>query len=325
MTSQALHELERQIQAAGRIAVILHVSPDGDTCGSALALRRALMFKGKQVEVLCDDPIPRIYQDLDGADAVRAPESVDGAPFDAAIAVDVADRDRMGRCLAVFDRALHTAQIDHHSTNPGYAGVNFIRTPLSATAVLVKEAVDALGAPLDKKTAHCLFVGVSTDTGNFKQENTDPEALALAARCVEAGVDIAAVTRRVFDVRPLCQVKLIARALSGMEVFHHGQLAMLELSWRDFEETQSLPEHTEGIVNFGINTEGVRVACLLSEKNGGINCSLRALPPHNMAKVAKALGGGGHALAAGCTLDTSIAKAYQMMRDILIKELDQAE
>ncbi len=322
-----IRNLSEAIESAGRIALILHISPDGDTCGSALALRRAFVLCGKTVEVVCDDPVPRLYKDLPDAEKTVLPDALRNAPpFDLALAVDVGDRGRMGESARVFDAARHTAQIDHHATNPEYAALNVLCTPLSATGVLAGELIDALGVPMDLPIAECLFAAVATDTGNFKQQNTDAASLRLAARCVEAGLDVQPMTRRLFDLRPFCQSQLLGRALCGMALFLGGRLAMMRLTKEDFAESGALPEHTEGIVNFGINTAGVQIACLLSEAGeNGVKCSMRSLPPHDVSRVAVSFGGGGHALAAGCTRGLSMDEAYDALRDALTRELERAE
>lgn len=321
MKGQNLAKLTEHIHAAHRIALIMHVSPDGDACGSAFALRRALLHIGKQVTTVCDHPVPHIYTDLDGADALVTPETVTGQRFDLSIAVDVADRARMGLSVAVFDAAQTTAQIDHHQTNPRYAQVNFVKSPLSATAVLIMALIDALDVALDFPIAHCIFVGVATDTGNFKQQNTDPQSLEVAARCLAVGVDPSKVTRRVFDMRPLQQIKLMGRAFESMTLHGDGCIALMTLSKQDFEETGALPEHTEGIVGFGINTEGVKMACVMSNPEDKIRCSFRSEPPYDVAHVAGAMGGGGHVLAAGCTLDPPEEAARGRVIEEMEKEL----
>lgn len=323
--TKELRELTDAMLEANRIALILHVSPDGDTCGSALALRRGLLFFGKEVRVFCDDPVPHIYADLDGAAEVKSPEAAEGGAFDLAIAVDVGDRRRMGQCTMIFDAAQRTAQLDHHGTNPAYAQINCIRSPLSATCILVAEALEALGAPFDLPTATCLFVAVATDTGNFKNESTDAEALQLAAHCIEIGLNAEEITRRIFDVRPLCQTRLMGRALSGIETYADGHIAVMRLSRMDFLETGSLSEHTEGIVNYGINTQGVRLACLLSEQESRIKCSFRSVSPYDVSRVATQFGGGGHALAAGCAMRLTLQAAFEKILPALQAELERAK
>lgn len=321
MKGRNLQKLTEHIRAAHRIALILHISPDGDACGSAFALRRALLRLDKKVTAVCDQPAPHIYADMDGADALVTPETVAGQRFDLSIAVDVADRARMGRSVSVFDAGQMTAQVDHHQTNPNYAQINFVKFPLSATGVLVMELIDALDVPLDLPLAHCLFVAIATDTGNFKQQNTDPAALAAAARCLEAGVEPSKVTRRVFDMRPAQQVKLIGRAFESMTLHAEGRIALMTLTKQDFDETGALPEHTEGIIGFGINTEGVKMACLMSCPVDKVRCSFRSDFPYDVARVAGRLGGGGHVLAAGCTLDPPEEAARERVLEEMKKEL----
>ena len=214
------------IHDAQSILLISHIFPDGDTCGSALALRRALLSLGKDVACCCEHSVPDIYTMLDGADTIVHPDALAGRAFDLAISIDVADEGRMGSgCAALFVAARRTAQIDHHGTNPCYADTNVIRSPLSATGVLVTELLDALEVPFDRKIAECLYVAVATDTGNFKQANADAAAFSVAARCIGCGFDIAAISRRVFDLKPVCQVKLFGAALSSLQTSHGGEMA----------------------------------------------------------------------------------------------------
>ena len=132
------------IQDAQNILLISHIFPDGDTCGSALALRRALISLGKDVTCCCEHSVPEIYKMLDGASAIESPAAHAGRIFDLAISIDVSDPERMGAgCGELFVNARHTAQIDHHGTNPAYAAVNIIRSPLSATGVLIAGLLDA--------------------------------------------------------------------------------------------------------------------------------------------------------------------------------------
>ncbi len=318
--TKAPNELIDALKKAHSIALILHISPDGDTCGSAFALCRALLSLGKRVAIFCDDPVPRIYTDLPCAEAVQMALHADRFQADLAVAMDVGDRQRMGGCVKVFDAASNTAQVDHHPTNPLYAGVNWVRPSACATSVLALELIDALGTPLDAETARCIYVGVATDTGNFKHNNTNPEALQVAARCVEAGVQPSAIVRRVFDLRPVGQVRLIARALSSLELLHDGTVAFMRLTREDFIETGALPEHTEGIIDFAINTEGVLMASLLSEQEDRIKCSLRAVEPYDAGRVAVSFGGGGHQLASGCVFHDTLEQA----RDKIVGAMREA-
>ena len=81
---------------AKRVALLAHISPDGDTLGSTLALRLAFLAMGKQVDVICDGDVPDNLKFLTGSESILHPEDVNGSDYDTAIAVDVSDRSLLG-------------------------------------------------------------------------------------------------------------------------------------------------------------------------------------------------------------------------------------
>ena len=119
------------------------------------------------------------------------------------------------------------------------------------------------------------------------------------------------------------QSKLLGKALDSLSFYEDAQISGISLSLKDFEDCGALPEHSEGIVNFGIDVTGVKMTFLCRETAAGdIRVSLRALAPCNVAKVAARFGGGGHALAAGCTLrDTSLEEAARQLLAAMKEEL----
>ena len=112
------------IRGAETIALCSHVSPDGDTLGSTLALKMGLESLGKRVSIFCQDPVPAKLSMLPGAEQFRRPEDAAQERFDLLIAVDVSDQARMGTCQSLLAQAAQVAQVDHHGTNPAYAQVN---------------------------------------------------------------------------------------------------------------------------------------------------------------------------------------------------------
>lgn len=314
-----IQNLLQAIEQARRIALIMHISPDGDTCGTSLALRRAFSIVGKETYVFCEDAAPKNHQVLHGADSIMPPLATAEA-FDLAIAVDVGDLGRMGSCAGIFHAAKRNAQIDHHGTNTHYAEINFVLSPISATAILAARLIDELSIPFDSVIAECLYVAVASDTGNFKFHNTDPDALRLAARCLELGVDPQAVALRLFDLKPYPQMLLTAKAIESMQLLELGSVALMQLTKDDFLSSGALQEHTEGIINYARNTEGVRMACLLVEHEQKIRCNLRSLFPYDVSGIANRFGGGGHAQSSGCTLDMPLSKARQTLTGALLDE-----
>lgn len=293
---------------AKRMALIAHVSPDGDTLGATLALRLAFLSLGKAVDVICDGDMPGNMSYLEGIDAFIRPEQAEGA-YDTAIAVDVSARNLLGKAEAVFDGAQVRMVIDHHATNKGYGDVNFIRGGESACCLLAYEAILALGVTLTLPMATCLMTGLSTDTGHFQYPSTSPQTLSAAAQLLELGVDISFITRRLYRTESMEKVKLTRIAYQKMHFELGNRVGVIELTARDFEEAGCSAFETGGLVNLALEVEGVRMAVLACERDGAVKCSLRAFEPDTVNDIAARFGGGGHAQAAGVTLHMPMEEA----------------
>ena len=131
-------EIARMIMAADTIAVCSHVCPDGDTLGSAAAMKIAISKLGKKVSLFCDGKVPDQLSFLPGIDEMKIPTGDEG-PFDLMLSVDVSDEKRLGACEKLILRSKHTAQIDHHPTNPLFMEVNSVDGQCPASCILIRE------------------------------------------------------------------------------------------------------------------------------------------------------------------------------------------
>ena len=292
------------IRAAHTVALVSHVNPDGDTIGSTLALKNGLDKLGKKTAVFCQDKVPDNISFLKGVAEYRKPGDAADERFDLLICVDVADVRRMGDCAVLLERCAHTAQIDHHDTNPRYAEYNCVDAKAPATGLVSRELLDRLGVAVDADIAACLYVAISTDTGNYAYNSTSPEAFRVTAELLEAGLPLSQISRRLYRQREMPQVLLMQKALSTLTFHHGGSITSMTLSRKDFADCGALAEHADTLVNYGLDILGVRMAVLARETNvpGEVKLSLRAVEPDNVSEVAKSFGGGGHAQAAGATV-----------------------
>ena len=311
------------IQAAKSIALVCHVSPDGDTVGSALALRQGLTEMGKDVVLFCQHKIPDVLGFLPGAKEFRLPESAD-EPFDLLLCVDVSDEKRMGTCSLLLNRAKATAQVDHHGTNTNYCQANCVDGAAPANSLIIYELLQRLGCAITADVALCLAVGLSTDTGHLTYNSTTPEAYRVMGELVEAGAPIAEAYRLLYRERPPRQVALLAKALESLTFHHEGRITSIRLTQKDFADCGALSEDAEIIVNYGLDVKGVAMCVFAREQaDGAIKLSLRAVAPHRVSGVAQAFGGGGHAQAAGATvqgtLDDVITRVVARMKEELEK------
>lgn len=317
--------IAKALREAESVCVCSHVSPDGDTIGSALAMRLLLTGMGKRVRVFCQDKVPNNMSFLPGAEEISYPET-NADSYDLFLAVDVSDPNRLGTCASLLKRCARTAQIDHHGTNPGYADVNSVDGEASATCTMILEQIHRMGEPLTGEIAECLYAGISTDTGNFSFDCTDAETFRAMGDLMEAGLPLAELSMRIFREREKPQLRLLGRAIENMAFEADGQIAVMNLSRKDFEEFGALSEHSDAIVNFGLETAGTRMAVLAKEsEDGRIKLSLRARAPLTVDDVAAKLGGGGHALAAGISMEGSLKAVTRQVVQAMTERLREQE
>lgn len=308
------------IFASDSILLFAHISPDGDTLGSAIALKLRLESIHKQVVLILDGDIPT-YLDFLPSDGIVKPENApDPSLFDLAIAVDVSCSDRMGGGEAIFKRTKMTAQIDHHQTNDGYAQINFIDGYAPATAVLIyRMLMDQEQTPTLQESI-CLYTALSTDTGNFIYESTNAECFEMMAGLMRSGLPLAKYSRILFREKEHTFVRLLGKALPSLHMFAGGAGAGLRLSQSDMEQIDAQAGHTDGLIDYAIDVVGVKVAYFVRETpEGKVKASLRAIAPYRVDEAAMRFGGGGHRLAAGCGLDMTLDDAQAAIEKALIE------
>ena len=305
------------VQAAGSVLLFCHVSPDGDTLGSALALKLRMTAMGKSVRLFVDGEWPSNLAFLPGMSAAEGPDAaVETA--DLALAVDVSCEERLGACAPAFFAAKRSAVVDHHGSNPGFARINWIDGDAPATAVLVYRLLVELGGSLSRDEAVCLYTGLSTDTGNFIYESTSAESFRMMAALMEAGLPLAEYARRLFRVKELPFVRLLGQALPSLRLTCGGKVAGLTLTAAQMREAGAKAGHTDGLVDYAIDLEGVTMAYFAREtEDGRVKVSLRALEPWHVDQVAVRFGGGGHRLASGLTVNMPLAEAAQAVEAAL--------
>lgn len=295
------------------ITLIAHVSPDGDTLGSCLGLYHALSSVGKTIQVVCDDPVPKIYCILPGAEKIT--NAAMARLCQAVASIDCADVARTGECAALLNDAQDTLNMDHHGTNTAYAKYNYVRT-CAATAELAFEIIHALGIPFSVETATCLYTGLTTDTGNFSYSNTTPDTFKIAAELLSAGIDLPKLNRALFRTTPFRKMRLMALAIERAQFARGNSVVISALTKADYASCNATSEDTEGVIDSLRDIDTVEIAAFLHESDSGaVRVSLRGKSRANVSTIATQFGGGGHRFAAGCSLNMPITEACKQIMD----------
>lgn len=310
------------LKNADNFMLCTHVNPDGDAIGSLLAAGRLLERMGKRCTMVSMHGVPDKMRYLAGAERVLTPDQAADMVFDAALAVDVADERRMGDALVLYRKAPVTLQIDHHPTNPGYADHNVIDGSAAATGEMIVALYEALGVPLDKEAADMLYCAINTDTGNFCFNSVRPYTFECMEKLMAAGLDLAENARRLFMTKSCAHAAALGKALSTLTYFAGGRATYMYLSKEDKLACNAKDEDLHGIVNYGLYLDGVEMTFMADEVDGGWKYSLRALPGGDVSDIAMMLGGGGHKLAAGCTVNAPLEETACTIMAAMEKKLE---
>jgi len=307
------------IRRARHIVLACHVSPDGDALGSMLGLALALAPLGKDLTLLSQDGVPAIYQFLPQVHLVQS--STECARFDLALVLDCGDFARVGdRVKGLIARAETMVDIDHHAVAGAFGDIQVLDTQSASTAEIVYALLQSMELPLTPQIATCLFTGVTTDTGSFRYQNVSPQTLRIAAHLVEAGARPALISEHVFENKTFAATRLLGHALSSLSAADNRRIVWAHITAQDFLALQATDEDTEGIVGPVRGVRGADVGILFremptSDGKPSIRISLRSRPGIDVALIAQQFGGGGHALAAGCTVALPLAEAERVVVD----------
>ncbi|MCJ7810521.1 MAG: bifunctional oligoribonuclease/PAP phosphatase NrnA [Desulfobulbaceae bacterium] len=282
-----------------RFLLATHEDPDADGIGSMLALGRSLSHAGKDVTLVSQKPITGSLRMLSGSGVIQDKTRIQGR-FDAAIALDCAERKRLGDLYEDFKNSRLLINIDHHGTNDYFGDVNLVSPDRSSTGVMVFELIKAAGLPMDEDIAENLFAAILTDTGSFKYSNTDSETFRAAAELVEYGAIPWEISRKVLDGYGLNRLRLLQLVLATLEIFHGGSVAIMMVTREMLEKSGAEEADSERFVDYPRFASNIELSVLIREQEGdNYKFSLRSNDRVDVAKLASRFGGGGHSRAAG--------------------------
>ncbi len=303
-----------------KVLVTTHRKPDGDAAGSMIGFTRILRGLGHDV-VMWHVEGPGLPEDL--AWLLGPDEAVVGGPVAdheerLVVSVDAATSHRMtDDDLSALGGPI--INIDHHHDNPMWGHYNFVDGGASSSAEMVVRVADALGAEITREVALPLYVGLVTDTGRFSYGSTGAQAHAVAARLIDAGVDPAAVFRRVYEGVPFGDVRLVGRALAGARSELEGRLIIAVIT--DDDVTEAGGQNSDGVVEALRAVGGAEVAAVIRQVHGAWRVSVRASGDTvDVSAIAALEGGGGHRAAAGFTSQRDPDAIIALIRDAVVAQ-----
>ena len=316
-------EILNLINNSSRVLIITHVNPDGDTLGSASALKS---FIGEKADILIqiedNFQFPNTYSFLPYLNFAKNLSTVEN-DYDLVIAVDVASVDRIiNNARNIFDNAKNTVVIDHHKTNSGFAKVNYILGGLSSTAEVLSILFDKLNIEITHDMAIGLYAGLLTDTGCFKYESTTPDTFELASKLSKTGISTCDIAELCYTNKPKNMILFQNYLVSNATFCIDDKIAYTLITKDIIERFSAKDEYTEGICETLRSVQNVEIAFVLKETETGVKVSIRT-KEKDATKITSVFNGGGHKRAAGCTIKAKINSALEQMLQQAKKLLEE--
>ena len=286
--------------------ILTHLRPDGDTVGCAAGLCRALRQAGKTAYVLSNREVTPLFSPY--LEGLLAPE---GWQPDTVVSVDIAARGLFPDNAQPYLERVDLA-IDHHPSQEFFAGETCLDAGRAACGELVLDIAEQLG-PITPDIAVPLYVAVSTDCGCFAYGNTTADTHRAAARLIDCGIPLSQLNKRHFRTKTLRRLQVESAIVRSMELLDGGRTALAFISLDLLAQTGADERDLDDIANFVGQIEGVCNAATLRELSPGrCKLSLRTDPAVlNANHVCALLGGGGHAAAAGATMEGTLQQARE--------------
>lgn len=340
---QALELFKNKIASPAKIVITTHHKPDADALGSSLGLKNYLIKKGHEVTVITPSDYPSFLHWMKGNEEVinfedksRQKEAIQ--KIEAAEIIFCLDFSCLSRLQSMQDHVKNSSayivNIDHHQDPKDFSQFSYWSTDAAATCELVYELiVDELGDKdlLDADIADCLYAGIMTDTGGFRHPNTTKNVHLITAELIELGADNTKISKLIYDTNSVNRLKFIGFAISRRLVINQDlRIAYFAISKKDLKKYASQTGDTEGLVNYALSIDGIKIAALFTEREDGIKISFRSVEEVAVNKFAQEhFNGGGHKNASGgksnLTLSETTEKFEQLIKENINTLYNQLE
>ncbi|NEU10019.1 bifunctional oligoribonuclease/PAP phosphatase NrnA [Flavihumibacter sp. R14] len=324
-----LTRLQELLNEPRQIVITTHHKPDGDAMGSSLGLYNYLIQKGHQVRVITPTDYPTFLQWLPNNPEViiyTEKPSESEKLVHAADIIFCLDFNALSRIneLGNFVRESSAVKvmIDHHLEPEGFDDFRHWSINACATAQLIYDFIVNLMNDkelINKDVATCLYTGIMTDSGSFRFPNTTAEVHHIVADLIACGAENSKIHQMVYDNFSESRLRFLGHCLlNKLEVFAEFNFAMITVSKEDLEKFQITTGDTEGVVNYALSINGIKLAALIVERKDRVKLSLRStgeFPANEICK--KFFNGGGHRNAAGGFSDENLADTIVKLKSVL--------
>ena len=318
------------IYDAEKVAIVAHLSPDGDAIGASMALYHFLYTIDKEATVIYPDSYPVFLSWMQGINKSliydENPTAVETVfnEADLIICVDFNEPKRAGSGLAelINNSKLDKILIDHHlnpSVDTWKVAISYPQ--ISSSSELVFRLICRMGhaAEINKFCAECIYTGMMTDTGGFTFNSNNTEIYYIIGELIRKGINKDEIYQRVYNTYTADRMRLMGYLLANkMRVYPEYNAALMVLSLEEQKQFNFQKGDSEGLVNLPLSINGVIFTVFMKEDTDKIKISLRSQGTFPVNQVASTyFNGGGHLNASGGESYHSLEETIKIFEDIL--------
>ena len=316
------NQLEDLIKNSTKILIMSHINPDGDALGSTSSMYTIIYEKfKKKADILVIGHLPNCYKFLPHIETAKFEFDI-SMVYDLVITLDVASLDRLANHQILFDKAKNTINIDHHKTNNGFADINIINPSASSTGEVLLGIYNEQNWDISLETATGLYTAILTDTGGFRYENTSEKVFLSVAQLVKIGINPNEIYKNCYEKKSKDFVMFQNSCVNKAEFLFNDKVAYTTVYKKDLEKFQAKDDFTEGLVETLRAIDSTEIAFIAKEIDSkSTKISMRSKTV-DVAGICAEYGGGGHTIAAGCLIKTSIDKALKKLLKTIEEHLN---
>ena len=317
-----LQTILNKLLSARRVLIMTHRRPDGDAVGSSFGMRNFLLAHGVEAEVLLPDAMPNRFTSLCDRFLTTLP-AAEAAKFDCFLALDCANAERLGcgeELSIELLRQKNFISIDHHRGNSIDAPCQWVDPNASSASYMAAVLLLASGKEFGPEVATMLMTGIMTDTGSFCFSNTDAASFRTAAALMEHGADVERIANAIFFSKPLKQLRFEAALVENCFKSCCGGRFVYAFVPEDLMKKYDFDmREDEGLIDLLRAVDSAVIAMLCHRRADGFRVSLRSKDRNfPVGPIARELGGGGHDMAAGTTVDLP---DFEEVENLMVKKI----
>ena len=178
--------------------------------------------------------------------------------------------------------------------------------------------------PLTKDLAMLLYMGIMTDTGSFRYDNTSSYTHKAISELMQFDIEVSELYRKLYEAIPLNDLIYFSKVVNSFEPLCKGFVICLELRRSVVKKFSESFDLRDKIFRYLRAINGVEVIVILTEvTKNKTRVNFRSQEKIDVAQVAFKFDGGGHSRASGCVVYHGLREARQKVLRQIKKEVKQ--